>query len=295
MVQDIEVPVQLETDGRLRLVFIGTGSAFSKVFYQTNLLIIKGNAHLLVDIGSRAPEALAKLGLSVTKIRTYLITHSHADHIGGLEEVMLVNRYAAHQKSTMIITEEYQKALWDMSLSGGAAFNEEHGGKNLRFEDFFNPQHPLLLPDSAGVDLRETMVGGINIKLFRTRHVPDSTKTWQESFFSYGIIIDDRILFTADTRFDPDLLHILDRRFRFERIFHDCQFFPGGVHASIQELSGLPAGMKRRMFLTHYGDAVREHETEAREAGFAGFANQWVCYDFEVPRRHHNRAAVGRA
>jgi ribonuclease BN (tRNA processing enzyme) len=206
MSQNVEIPVKLETEGQLRLVFVGTGSAFSKKYYQTNLLIVKGTDHLLIDVGSRASEALAKLGLSVTKIRNYLITHSHADHIGGLEEVALINRYAAHQKTTMIITDEYRDALWHMSLEGGCSFNEEHGGKNLSYDDFFIQASPLPVKGFEDIDLRQINLGSIDIKIFRTRHIPDSAPTWRESFFSYGIILDNRVLFTADTRFDPEVI-----------------------------------------------------------------------------------------
>ena len=86
---DPPTPLKLESPGGLRLCFIGAGSAFTKKFYQNNLLILKGGDHLLVDCGTRAPEALARLGLSVTQVRNYLITHSHADHVGGLEEVKI--------------------------------------------------------------------------------------------------------------------------------------------------------------------------------------------------------------
>jgi len=55
-------PLALTNGGELELTFIGSGSAFSKVFYQNNLLIVKGDSHLLVDCGTRAPEALARLG-----------------------------------------------------------------------------------------------------------------------------------------------------------------------------------------------------------------------------------------
>ena len=53
----------------LALTFVGAGSAFSKKYFQNNLLIVKGDAHLLVDCGTRTPEALALLGLSVAQIK----------------------------------------------------------------------------------------------------------------------------------------------------------------------------------------------------------------------------------
>jgi ribonuclease BN (tRNA processing enzyme) len=90
--------LELTNRGALSLFFIGVGSAFSKKHNQTNLLIIKGKDHVLVDLGTKGPQALYDLGLSVTQIKNILITHSHADHIGGLEEIALMGRYAIKQK-----------------------------------------------------------------------------------------------------------------------------------------------------------------------------------------------------
>ena len=107
----------------------GCGSAFSKTLYQNNVLVVKGDDHCMIDCGSRTPEALSRLGRPVTDISNWLITHSHADHVGGLEEVMLMGRYVAGRKPNVVITAEYEKVLWNFSLKGGSEFNEVHDGE----------------------------------------------------------------------------------------------------------------------------------------------------------------------
>ena len=228
--------LSLTNDGTLSLFWVGVGAAFSKKFFQTNLLIIKGNHHLLIDCGTRCPVAFWEYGCSITNVENYLITHSHADHIGGLEEVALMNRYVTKKKPKMIITKEYEKILWDYSLKGGSAFNEGQKNDRLQFSDFFESTRPKKISDKPRVIL-ETCIGDINLKLFRTKHIPDNAKTWKDSFLSYGVIINDKILFTSDTRYDKDLIYKFLEEFKqIQYIFHDCQLFSGGVHASYNEL-----------------------------------------------------------
>ncbi len=278
-VQDrVELP--LVNEGDLDLTFIGAGGAFSKRFFQNNILVVKGSTHLLVDCGSRTPEALSLLGLSVGMIRNYLITHTHADHIGGLEEVMLVNRYSFKRKTTMIVTDKLRKALWSMSLRGGAAFNEEHKGDNLSFADFWESIVPTRVR-GGDRELCETRLGELDILLFRTKHIPDSAPDWNSSFPSYGLILDRRILFTSDTRFDPEMVLDLDKAYKLEAIFHDCQFFKGGVHASLDELATLPVRIRRKTWLMHYGDKVEDFSAKIAKLEFAGLAEQWKTYSFK--------------
>ncbi len=274
-----KLPLSLVNDGKLTLFFLGVGSAFTKRNYQTNLLVIKGKDHVMVDFGSKAPQAIHEISLQVTDLRTFLITHSHADHIGGLEEVMLLNRYVRREKPSIIINPTYQTLLWEMSLRGGSAFNEERSGQVLTFDDMWEIVRPVWL-ETLPRETHEATIGSINIKFYRTKHIPDNPATWQSSFWSCGLMIDDRVMFTSDTRFDEDLVYTFDKLFKPEIIFHDCQFFNGGVHAGIDELNSYPAEIKRKMYLVHYGDNWEANEKKVAECGFAGLGKQWTSYIF---------------
>jgi len=140
----VEAPLLLENSGHLSVFSLGTGGAFTKKLYQNNYVLIKGKNHILIDCGTRATQAMAELGLPPTQIRHLLITHSHADHVGGLEELALIGRYVSKQKPSVIITEEYEQHLWNFSLKGGCAYNERQGNKLLAFEDLFRPIRPQL-------------------------------------------------------------------------------------------------------------------------------------------------------
>ncbi|HCC43099.1 MAG: hypothetical protein CMP89_03710 [Gammaproteobacteria bacterium] len=276
--QPTERPVSLTTDGKLSLYFLGCGSAYAKTLNQNNLLITKGEDHLLIDCGTTCVRVLDQSGIPLEKIRNYLITHSHADHIGGLEEVQLSGRYIFNQRPCMVITDEYENILWEQSLRGGSELSEK---KPLGFADLWHAIRPTKL-ENYPRDTFETNIGSINIKMPRTMHFPDSAQSWRDCAWSCAVIIDDRVLYTSDTRFDKNLLLDFDRLFNFDTIFHDCQLFTGGVHASLEELMDLPEDIRRRIVLMHYGDSWRDHKERALEGKFHSWAMERHTYSFDI-------------
>jgi len=278
-------PLALENDGSLDILFLGTGSAFAATHYQTNFLAVKGSTHVLIDCGMTGPAAMRDLaGLEPTDIEMILPSHSHADHVGGIECLALMNRYVGQRfmnkpKLKMVVTTEYSEVLWDRTLRGGLEWNElGPDGMGLRFTDFFDFLHPQREEGHR----RETFVidlpcGGdenLHIELFRTKHIAEQSESWQTSFISYGVFVDERVFFSGDTRFDPELIE--DYAPRAEVMFHDVQFFAGAVHAPLPDLKTLPADVRERMYLVHYAD-----NWEAQDiSDFAGWVKQGVLYRF---------------
>jgi len=269
----------LTNSGTLSLFFIGTGSAFSRTMDQTNLLVVKGEDHILIDCGTKASQAMAALGCPIMNVKNYFLTHTHSDHVGGMEEIVLLGRYVTKRKPVVVIPEYFEHILWDSVMKGGCAYNERHDGKILTFGDLCEPLRPAWISDKP----RETWkaeVGSIRLKIFRTKHIPDNAQSWATSFPSFGVLIDDRALFTSDTRFDPDLIREFASGSEIEAVFHDCQLFTGGVHASLDEIATLPEGIKEKILLTHYADSWEKHQIRAAAVGIRGFAEQHVWYEF---------------
>jgi hydroxyacylglutathione hydrolase len=278
-IEKLNSELQLPKDAGLSFFFVGVGSAFSKTHFQTNIIVTKNEDHLLIDCGTLCPYALHSYKSNITKIQHFLITHSHADHIGGLEEAALMGRYVSKQKPTMIISDEYKKILWNQSLRGGNSYGEISEGKYLNFDDYFSQIKPTLISKKPR-PLYQTSCGSIDLKLFRTKHIPDSVQSWHNSFYSLGVLVDERILYPSDTRFDTDMLYwMLEDYPTIEYIFHDTQFYPGGVHAYYEDLKTLPNDIKKKMFLCHYGDNFSQYKPE--DDGFAGFAKQAHFYHFD--------------
>ena len=265
--------LELTNDGRLSVLFIGTGSAFSKRYFQTNVLVVKGEDHLLIDCGTLCPYALEKnYGLELKNIDNLLLTHPHADHIGGVEELALVDRYVKKQKCNLVITDEFKQLLWNESLKGGLKVNEEG---SLTLDDYFvqiKPEQILTEP----FEMYEANVGSINIKLFRTKHVTCSDP---EVFqISYGLMIDDRVLYPCDTQFNPEQIDYLVHNFPVKVIFHDCDIsgYSEGVHASYAQLKTLPDEIRAMTYLCHYNG--RAEEINPQDDGFRKFARPGVWY-----------------
>jgi len=277
----VEKKLSLKNDGKLEIIFIGVGSAFAQKLHNNNLIIIKGDTHILVDFGLRGPDGLkSNTGLDNYEIETILPTHSHSDHIGGLELLTLTNRYIGQTvfkkpKLKMIITDEYKNQLWEQSLRGGLACNEiNEYDEFLGFDDYYDVITPEKV-ERNGRTKYKIDFADIHLEFFRTNHVPDVAKSSEQAFISYGLFIDNKVLFSGDTKFDQELIEEYGNK--SEIIFHDCSFFPNPVHASYEELKALDSATKAKMLLMHYSDDYEKYDVSE----FKGLAKEGIRYIFE--------------
>ena len=160
--------IKKQSKDQLVLCFVGVGSAFAKKNAQSSLIIAKNGKTILVDCGATIPGALYQQNVDLCSFDYYHFTHSHSDHIGGVEELLLKSRYVNQRKPPVIITDNYGKILWDDSLRGGCENNE---GDLLRFSDLAEQIRPWWVSSSPR-EMYRCKVDDIDLTIFRTKHIP---------------------------------------------------------------------------------------------------------------------------
>ncbi|MBJ6363241.1 ribonuclease Z [Paenibacillus sp. MAHUQ-46] len=236
---------------------LGTGSAFAKTFYNNNALVYANGYTLLVDCGITAPAALHSLGKSPDEIHALLVTHIHADHVGGLEEIAFRMKFQYQRKPLLYVPEVLAVPLWENALKGGLSQDEGH-----TLEDYFDVR---LMEEGHEYELAP----GLCVEIIETPHIPNKA--------SFSLYLNRHLFYSADMRFNPELLHSLVDQRGCDTILHDCQFInPGAVHACLDDLVTLPEFIQQRLWLMHYADNQPEY---IGKTGQMRFIEQQRLYD----------------
>lgn len=259
----------------MKITFLGVGSAFAKKNARSSLLVENGKTRLMVDCGATAPAAVLDYGLSLKDITHVFITHLHADHIGGLEELSFIVRFNHKYRPKLVSTPPLLERLWDNSLRGGLEFIEEtpNNAEPQSLEKYFE-LFPVSPEKWISLDGNEPL----EIQLHPTDHVL--------GLETYSVEIrnpenpEKHILFSGDTRINPPLLKEKVETCKY--IFHDCQLFDSGednkfgVHASYNDLLKLPENIRNKTWIYHYGDTVLP---DACADGFQGFLQHLQSFE----------------
>jgi hypothetical protein len=231
---------------------VGTGNAFSKKLFNNNGLIHANHKMWLIDCGYLATRGLLELGIELNQIHGIVITHTHADHVGGLEEVAFRAKYEYNHRIKLCVPSLLVNTLWENTLRGGLE-NIAEGMNQL--SDYFE-----VIPLYDGIPLY--LDDHLLIEIIRTLHVPNKP--------SYSLFLNKYVFYSSDMQFMPEfLLHEVIATRQCKTIIHDCQLQGMSVvHASLEQLRTIPSPFHSMIYLMHYGDHMELYEGDTGEMRF---------------------------
>jgi len=252
----------------MKIQFVGSGSAFNKIDGQSNLIVKSDSGkNLLIDCGTYCWSFMEKLIYKTTDFDSVYISHLHADHIGGLEEIAFTTYFnPTVERPKLYCNDSLMPELWK-ALEGGLGSIQ---GKVVTLTEYFDCK-PV---EASGKFEWE----GIEFIPVQTVHVMSGYHIKH----SYGLMITSeagiKVFFTSDTQFCPN--QIQDFYDQADYILQDSETSPfkSGVHAHYDDLKTLSDETKSKMWLYHY-----QPDTDKEVAvsdGFRGFVNKEDEFDF---------------
>lgn len=246
----------------MEILPLGVGDAFAKTLNQTNFLVTPGEGEpFLVDFGHTASRALHALGRDLRSVSTVVLSHLHADHIGGLEELGFTGYFAWGERPALHVPVNLLPWLWDHALLAG--MGQRLRGPGGAFFEAGLETYFRVFPVSGETAFA---LGSVEVLPFPTPHIPGRP--------SWGFRLSDRAtgaaaLLTCDSRFHRGNLE------RFgagvSAVFHDCQLRTNGahIHATLEELATLPPAWQEKTLLVHYADDWPAFEGRTGAMSFA--------------------------
>lgn len=255
-----QAPQSSDNASTLTLTLLGIGGAFDAdqgVANTNALLQIKSGGNVvkryLIDCGHTCGHQLHHMGLTYADIDGVFITHTHGDHIDGLEVAGYKNFFLHKHRCTLFSTPPVLERVWDSLAPKMAALQTAPHVMTLASLGTYFDLHPLGNVDGGTVVLCE---GRLRIDFIPVRHVA--------SMPSYALLLSfgedtsqPTIRWSGDATFDADspMFDNLSKE-RGDLIFHDCTFIPfynATVHTHFTELATLPEHVRRHTVLVHHG------------------------------------------
>ncbi len=217
------------------LHFLGVGAAHAVELGSSAVVLERaGVPQLLIDCG---PDTLDRYMAAYDALPPALyITHTHMDHVAGLERLFIRLWFDPHLRGTTRLFAHAGLIPWLQARVADYPGVLAEGGVNF-WEAF------RLVPCTRGFWL-----DGLWFDVFATRHHVPGT--------SYGLALDGSFVYTGDTRPIPEVLvRYADGN---EVIAHDCSLVGNPSHTGIDDIEREypDEAMRSRLLLYHYGSVA---------------------------------------
>ncbi len=216
------------------LHFLGTGAAHAVELGSSSAVLERDGApQLLIDCG---PDTLDRyLAAYGEPPRALYITHTHMDHVGGLERLFTRLWFDAARRGGTRLFVHAQLMPWLQGRVADYPGVLAEGGVNF-WEAF------RLVACSRGFWL-----DGCWFDVFPTRHHRPLT--------SFGLGLAGSFVFTGDTRPIPEVL--AQYASGGELVAHDCGLHGNPSHTGIDDIEReYEASLRERLLLYHYGSVA---------------------------------------
>lgn len=247
----------------MKIEFLGASSALASDYennnFQSNIVIhTESKKKILLDCGTDIIHSSKKIGYQLTDYDAVYISHQHADHIGGLEQLAFSNYFSKSKKKIPFISQINVLFNIEKMITPSIKYIDD---KECNLRDFFEviPQQ-----ESGNFNLFNTQ-----FKIVKHQHVSSPAGIMN----SYGLIISDnsqpKAYITTDTNeIKVDLIKNLLSENPKIKIFHDCETInKTNVHVWYSELNKLDKNIKKSIYLYHTQPSV---VPEWKKDGFAG-------------------------
>lgn len=215
------------------LHFLGTGAAHAVELGSSAAVLERaGEPLLLIDCG---PDTLDRYRAAYGELpRAIYITHTHMDHVGGMERLFTRVWFDEAMRGRIRIFCHAALVPWLQVRVADYPGVLAEGGANY-WEAF------RLVPCTRGLWL-----DGLWFDVFATRHHRPDT--------SFGLALAGSFAYTGDTRPIPEMLARYASR--EELVAHDCGLHGNPSHTGIADIEReYDVALRTRLLLYHYGSA----------------------------------------
>lgn len=244
------------------LHFLGVGAAHAVELGSSAVVLERsGEPVLLIDCG---PDTLDRyLAAYGTLPRALFITHTHMDHVAGLEQLFIRLWFDQRLRGNTKVFVHAGLIPWLQARVADYPGALAEGGVNF-WEAF------RLLPCTRGFWL-----DGWWFDVFATRHHVPGT--------SYGLALDGSFVYTGDTRPIPEML--ARHAGGSGVIAHDCSLVGNPSHTGIDDIEReYPDALRSRLLLYHYGSAADGAALAARGYRIAAAGERFALDEPSAPR-----------